>query len=368
MPIKLKIGKKNKPEKKKELNLKEILNKRIYLPKTVKLTAIGIIAIFILFSAVSAYNLSQKPTEETKSNIVLTHSQTGNYNYKVYLKNNTVYDGKEYLTPGEGEIFRKLVDSINASFSYNFQISQPADISGSYTISAMIQTAYWTKTYTLVNTTTINVDNRNRYSFSESFRIEYSFYEQVIDDITNETGVSVQNPNLIIKCNIQLTADTGEETIPQTLNPSLNVSLREETIDISDSLILRSSGSRTEQETIKHPEISEEKNKWTNIAMILIILSIIVFAVTKTEKKPLSKIKKKLNRIKKKYGEWMIEIKKQPSKIGADVIPVESMDDLVKLSEEMGKPIIFYNNSTETIEKYNFYVLEEKNHYLYTLS
>jgi len=372
MPIKLRFGKKEKPKKtdknKKDIDLEKILNKRIFIPKTIKLAGLGLLVLLILFSTVTAYNNSQKPTSETETNTVLTYSQNGNYNYRVYLKNNTVYNGKEFLLPNEGKIFRKLVDHINASFSYNFQISKQSDITGSYNFVAILETAYWTKTFTLVNTTNFNTSNRNNYAFSEIFPINYGYYENVIKQINNETGVSVQNPSLIIRCNLQLTADTGEEKIPQTFSPSINISLRQDTIDISDTLSLRRSGSKTEQETIKYPEVTEETNKWTYITIALIVLTTVFFAVTKTEKKQLTQLQKKVKRIKKKYGEWMIEIKKAPSKEGADVFPVNSMEDLVKLSEEMGKPIIFYDSSVGSFEKYEFYVLEEYNHYVYTIS
>lgn len=373
MPLKIKTKRKSKHKeinqnKKNDLDLKKILNKRIFIPKNIKLATIGIIALLVLFSTVNAFSLSQGPSTETKTNIILTYSQNGNYNYRAYLKNNTIYEGKEYLSPNEGILFRKLVNNINGSFSYTFQISNNSDITGSYSFTAQLKTSQWTKTYNLVQTTTFNANNARRYSFTENFPIDYLYYESIITQINNETGVTAQNPVLIIKCNLQLNADTGEEIITQSFNPSIEVSLRRDTIDISETLSLRTSESKTEQETIKLEENTEEKNIWILNTLAFLSLGIIVFFVTKTEKTTLSKVEKKFRNIKKKYKEYIIELKKPLTTDGADLIYVKTMDDLIRLSEEMGKPILFYDHSKDSKERYGFFVIEEYNHYIFELS
>jgi len=368
MPIKIKKKIKDKNQNKKnKLNLKKIQNKRILIPKKIKLAAIGLIALLVLFSTVNAYILSQEPSTKTKTNVLLAYSQNGNYNYKAYLKNNTIYEGKEYLSPNQGILFRKLINNINGSFSYTFQISNNSDISGKYSFTALIKTSQWTKTYHLVQTSTFNVNNTRSYTFTENFPIDYIYYEQIITQINNETGVTAQNPVLIIKCNLQLTADTVKERITQSFNPSIEVSLRKDTIDISENLSLRTSGSETEQETVKQQENTKEKNKWTILAISFLVIGIVILLVTTTEKIQLSKLEKKFRNIKKKYKEYIIELKKPLITDNIDLIYVKTMEDLIRLSEEMGKPIFVYDNSKDSTDKYEFFVLEEYTYYVFSL-
>jgi hypothetical protein len=363
MPKKLKIGK----TKNLEIDIEKILEKRIFIPKIIKYGTLGLIGIILLFSAVNAYELSQQPTTKIETNNLLSYSQTGNYNYKAYLKNNTVYNGKEYLSPNEGNLFRKLVNNITGSFSYNFYISNTSQISGNYKFLATIKTSEWSKTYTLINTKNFNLTNSTTYSFTENFPINYSFYEQKITEITNETGVGVQNAELIIKCNIKLTASSENANIYKSFTPAINISLRKQTIDISDKLTFRSADSKTEQKTINIPDIKKEKNMWTNITYAFLGITLVVFALTKTEKKPISKLQRKFRNIKKKYREYIIEIEEPLNPEGVEYIHIKSMDDLIRLSEEMGKPIFYYDNPSESTEKYEFFVLEEYTYYVFSL-
>ncbi len=363
MAKKLKIGK----QKNTEINIEKILEKRIFIPKFIKYGTLGLIGIILLFSAVTAYELSQQPITKKETNNLLTYSQTGNYNYKAYLKNNTVYSGKEYLLPGEGNLFRKLVDNITGSFSYNFYISNSSKISGSYNFLATIKTSEWSKTYTLINTKNFNLTNSTTYSFTENFPINYSYYEEKITEITNETGVGVQNAELIIKCNLKINARNENANIYKTFTPAINVTLRKQTIDISDTSTFRSTGSKTEQKTINLPDIKKEKNMWTNLTYAFLGVTLVVFAVTKTEKKPISKLQRKVRNIKKKYREYIIEIDEPLTPEGVEYVHIKSMDDLIRLSEEMGKPIFFYDNPIESTEKYEFFVLEEYTYYVFSL-
>ena len=47
------------------------------------------------------------------------------------------------------------------------------------------------------------------------------------------------------------------------------------------------------------------------------------------------------------------------------MIPTKSLDDLVKISEELGKPIIYAVTNSE--KKHSFYVLDDQMYYQYIL-
>jgi len=135
--------------------------KRIKMSRTIRMVAITILGIILLFSAFSTYAAYQKPTNTEESYTTLTYGQSGRYNYIVYLENNTVYN-KSQLLPGEGIIFEQIVKNISASFSYEFQIDDIADIQGNYNIQAEIQTDLWTKTYTIVPSTSFNYSGKHQ--------------------------------------------------------------------------------------------------------------------------------------------------------------------------------------------------------------
>jgi len=76
------------------------------------------------------------------------------------------------------------------------------------------------------------------------------------------------------------------------------------------------------------------------------------------------------NAIKKaieKYGiEGIVKVDHLPKRpIGTEVVHMNSMDDLIKISEELGKPVI--NFKTKSSGAYAFVVLDENIHYAFIL-
>ena len=339
-------------------------SKRIRVPKIIRLTTIGIIAIMIVFSIYNVNAAYNKPEITKKTYETLSYNHNGNFDYKVYLLNNTVYEGKEYLAPGEGKYFKKIIKNINASFKYNFYITSTAEISGHYSLGAEIQTSQWTKRYTLITEKKFNSTGYT-FNFTEEFPIDYRYYENVTNQINQETGITISNPNLVLIFNIFLSIKTGERNIIQYFTPSLNLTLGGNTLDISEKLSQTKRGADQETLEIFHQEVIDERNKWTNVTYLLIILLFVLIIITRSDvKKP--SIEKTVKKIMKKYAEWIVEIEKPLKKFNAsEFVYCKTMDDLMKISEELGKPVIHIQEDKNI---HNFYVSENSIRYIYTIS
>jgi len=249
---KLKKNKQKKDKVKKEkLTFKRISEKRIRIPKIIRLATVGIILIILIFSIINANSAFNAAETTIKNYETLNYTHNGNFNYRVYLKNNTVYGGKEYLNPGEAKYFKKIIDHINASFTYTFYINKTAEIFGSYSLNSEIQTNQWTKKYTLIPATQINTTG-TKLNIIEEFPIDYQFYENIIDEINQETGITASSPNLIYKFDINLNIKVEERTIVQFFTQSINVELGGNLIDISDVLSDTKRGANTETQKIFH--------------------------------------------------------------------------------------------------------------------
>jgi len=66
---------------------------------------------------------------------------------------------------------------------------------------------------------------------------------------------------------------------------------------------------------------------------------------------------KEVSKIMKKYGDWIAQIHQQPNVIDIQRISTVSIEDLVKLSEELGKPILHFI-SADKPSKHTFYVID----------
>jgi len=350
--------KKTKPKKKVKTKLK-----KIRLPEKVWLVLMGFLGILFIFSTYTTIAAYQVPTISDESYVRLSYSNSGKYDYVVNLENNTVYNKTE-LSPGEGIIFKQIVIDINASMTYSFQIDSTADISGTYYIQAIIQTDLWTKFYTVVPTTSFSTSGRVG-RFEQHFPIDFTFYDSVVTIINSEIGINAPNPILIIKCPISLNAKTSDTTIYESFEPEITVSLNQKTIEFSDILSIQKTGSRSGTRQVFHQEVVDNRENWVGITVVFLGVLLFLFFATKGESVVISKQEILLRRIQKKYGEWMVETKAKPVRPNTKIIPVNSLDDLSKVGEELGKPILHYISEFNNDSYHSFYVVDESAAYEY---
>jgi hypothetical protein len=337
--------------------------KTIKIPNKIRLAIVGILALIILFSLISLANAYQKSTIKQIEFSKLEYNQVGNYNYIAYINESIVYEGKETLRPGEGIIFRGITKNIDASFIYRLITNKNSTISGTYTITAQIMTDIWNKTYTIVSETPFN-SNGTYATFTEQFPINYLFYENITDQIEEEIGVTANNPTLIIQTDIVLILNVDGEIVYETLSPSLSVKLGEPKILIEFGADNQANGEGNPIiEKVTNQDVIEERNTWTMYSSIFLLIMIISIIFTRGSEK-LTKTEKENKKIMKKYKEWIVEIQKEPKKKNINIIQINSIEDLIKVSEELGKPVFHYlteNNS------HQYYVLDGKITYEYKL-
>ncbi len=339
--------------------------KKKNIPMTIRIAVIAILCIIVTVSAYSAYASHNKlPTTIEENVTICNYIHSGKFNYIAHLKNNSVYETLE-LYPGQGIIFKKITDHINGSFTYRFDCDQTADIEGHYTVLAKVQTDIWEKEFTVVPETSFS-HNGFIASFNTNFPINYTYFEDIVTYINNETGVTAAEPTLIMECNVLLSADITNRNIDESFSPSISVLLGDDIVEIKGKLSQTQSGALEKTESVYYqPDESEQRNIWMSSSLIFCII-LIGFAVLTTAKIPSKDITaRQLKKIKKKYGEWIVETEKLTPPKDVKVVSVNLLDDLVKLSEELGKPVI--HSTPMPNEKHIFYVFDEAMSYQYVL-
>ena len=345
--------------KKIKFNKNKTTIKRKKIPAKIRMAVIALLGILTLASLVNVVAISSAEPTTTEKNIPLcNYNHQGEFNYMVYLKNNTVYE-TTVLHPGQATIFKKITDHINASFSYRFDIDCSATIQGSYKLVFQLQTDIWSKEYTIIQKTKFDTNN-----FNINFQINTTHYENIIKTINEETGVPAQNPTLNITCEITITAQTNQENIYETFTPKLSIPVGGNTIEINGDLTQTKTGAV--QTTIQIQTANENQGSSrsliTAVAFFLPIIPFMVF--TKNDYTTLTETEKQINKIKKKYREWLVEIDNPPKmQLGIENVTTKSLEDLIKTSEELGKPLLYYSSPTD--KTHTFYVLDDTIHYQY---
>jgi hypothetical protein len=342
--------------------------KRKMIGKNIRLGLLVIFGILIILSAYVAIGAYQQPTYKTEKLKVSTvsYSHSGFYDFQVHIIENSLYEDTNTLIPGEKTLFKKLIDSVDGSYTYRFKSDKEAQVSGLYNLEAKIETDLWSKKYFIESDTPFV---GNEYTIQTiNFPLNTTIFQEIVNTIEDETGVSTQTPTLILKYTTLLDAKTASGEIKEAFSHSIDIPLRGNLLEFQGNLAENQPGSLDTFQTITTSiDTSNEKTAWTVAIILFLILFFVLALFTSNEISLQTPGEKIFKKIQKKYGDWIVEAEKLP-KTDTKIISMKSFDDILKISEELGKPVIHYKTTTAnpgTI--HTFYVFDEEIHYMHVL-
>jgi len=336
-----------------------------------------ITALLIFFTALSVgsvlflYNTHAIPLEEKLVTPMYTCTYHGTYNYVARLKPNTVYDNRTTLKPGEGTVYRRITNQIDVNFTYTFESSAPTNLTIQYNVTEYVETAKWTKIISQHPIKTINTNGTEAtLSISNLLPINVSSIEDLVKAMQKDTGIPMSEYSANIQIVMRIRAETSEGIINKTFSPTLKMtfqSSREEgDIIVITGLEDSDSGTITKTETIYRSWVKSQRD----LSYILSITSLPGLAVTtwafiRTRPHKPQRPDKILQDFVAPYEEIIVETVpkpslKKPKLASVNSISVETMDDLVKIAEILGKPILHYY---EPPENHIFYVFDDTARY-----
>ncbi len=337
---------------------------KIYLKKTTRLSVLTLITLILLISFIATILAYQNPTTTIETITIADYFQTSSYTYLVHLKNNTLYD-LPLLLPNQGIYFKQIIDNLTATITYTYQSSLSGPIQGNYTMIAEIKTDLWTKKYPLINQTSFS-DNDQTTSFTQDFSINYSYYDDIVEQITTETGITAPNPMLIIHTNIILSQRTSQGIISTQSSPELTMTLSQKTIEISENLTGTQAGSLTRQTIQSHESVILQRNIFTVITIAIAIVFCLLLIITDNKPDEKTETEKIIKKIYKRNGEWIHKTVTPPPTALQHTLRFASIEDLVKIGEDLNKPIFHY--TIPNSQKHVFYILDGTTTYLYELN
>ncbi|MDG6219059.1 MAG: DUF5305 family protein [Candidatus Thermoplasmatota archaeon] len=340
--------------------------KKIQVKKQMRTPVLMLLLVFIIISTgimVRSYQASETTTDQVVS---YSFTQQGLFDFTVFLTNNTVYNSS-VITPQQEQVFKKLVDTIEGSFQYQYTGSENEEISGRYQFLIFLQTDHWEKKYVLIPEQYFSFYGKTS-SFNFSFPINLSFYERIIDEITSEVGLRAQNPTLRITCDIVLSSETSKGYIYERFSPSVQIALREYILEFTGNHFQSETGVLTEDQEIFLPQVKTNRNTWT-IVTILCVVMLGFFGLGTKQVEPRQHPQEIIvQKLKKKYAEWIVDVENLPKKAqNIDRVQVKSIEALNRLADDLGKPLLFHKSEGYTTIKQSFYVIDDAIVYEYSL-
>ena len=317
----------------------------------------------------------------------LNYEQQGEFDYEVYLKPDSPF-GEITLKPpsvpppapptlpapppaktvGPGEvIISKLVDRMDATFDYTFKCDQPLSrLTEEVGIIATLENPeVWSKTFVLVPRTT------KSENFSISFPLDINHFSEMLEAIRSETEVPAESYNLTIKADVHTIAQTDFGPIDEVFSQTLSTALGAGTLGWKEELAQTQPGSIQKTELVPNPNkylglsVAGARNSSAAVAgvfFLFFVFSVVLYVRFKPAELP--EIEREALRIRKKYGELMAESTvDMPMKVSR-TISLGSMEDLIKVADELGKPVIHKAPSTSE-EPHAYYVFDGATRYQY---
>lgn len=343
---------------------------RLKINKKVKIALIILMAIAIGICSFQIYREFKIPKFTEQKNPVYTYDNKSLINYEVFLKPNRLYD-KAFQ--GEREVYiTEYVDFIKAKLNHRYKGDKPAGISGDYSIVIKAKgfiserdkiIDVWEKAFPVIEHESFKVYD-DVLNINEEINIELEEYNEFVREIIETSKIKCETAlNIIMDVNLKANTNKGntEEMVSSDLIIPLNVLM----FEIGGNNVVEKSGFIEEAGKIQLPLDKNKNIKYGSAAGILLlgIIYLIFFTIPTTAKEPLEK---ELGRIFKKHGDRLVALNSDAAHTGDSVSTVKSMEDLVKIADELEIPI-FYRYSDDYREIDKFYIINEDNIYVWGL-
>ena len=167
-----------------------------------------------------------------------------------------------------------------------------------------------------------------------------------------------------VKLKIKITTEVEEKEIVDELIPSINIDLAEKTTKLYGENNLQNT------EYISKEYKISEKSSGLKMLIDIVLIVIAIFALKHVSKFKVANVvrnefKYELNRILKICQDKIVQVSTRPNDEEVEVVYVKDFGEIVKVSEELFKPILYYN-AKENEEAW-FSVMSGKTSYRYVL-
>lgn len=278
---------------------------------------------------------------------VYSYINKANVNYSVFLIPNEIITEKSLSE--DNTYITSLVDYINTNLKYVFKGDGPGDIQGKYNVTAVLEgyipddkgvTSLWKINYILLPDTSFS--GNKVITVEKNVPINIKAYNDFLKTVTKTIDFTVYS-KLTITWNILTETKSNKGIIKEVLSPTMEIPLSTKYFKISGKLTDEDKSAIEGTKVIISPlfrrKVATYWSAWGISILSLIFLLLFTASYTVTDP-----FEKKLRRIFKENGVRMVALNSELQDTNKSVIEVESIDDLVKIADEIEKPILYKNS------------------------
>lgn len=309
------------------------------------------------------------PLEVTEEYPAYSYRQEAVVDYRVHLLPNSFFS-EPVLESGRGYI-TELTDYIATDFSYYLSGSSDAKVSGEYSVIATL-TAYagrdghkvFEKTSELLPPQSFTATSNN-VSIQDKVNIPFQEYLKFSNRLREETRFNPDELSLTVKYNISVTAETEHGVIRDKLSPILEIPLKGNTFVVTGDLTENKNDSILTYRKESVPFVEQARKAFSLITIALSVALLYFMFLTTPKEQAISQQEREASLILKKHRERIAVTTSSVTEVSGKVVQTKSFEDIVKIADELGKPILYHKVKSEAACRHSFIVLSQECDYIY---
>ena len=336
--------------------------------KSVKYSSIVISVILFIASIFGIVNSIMNQPNISNSKEIYVYGNKFNYNYSVNIKKNKYID-EVTLNMDQKSYITDLIDNINLKLNYEYEGNTSSKIDYKYSIIGKISAVYskdgieskvWQKDY-ILKEENLKTKTANKININEDIVLNLDEQNKLVKDFENEMGMTL-DAKYILTLVVETNTNIEGVDIPNKYSKDIIIDLAQKTTNVSGD------------NNLENKEyISKKYEKAINVSMpgliiniIILIFSFILF-IKVIGREPINIVKneyrQELNKILKICQDKVVKVSSNPSVGKENIIDVKDFGELIKVSEELFKPVLYWYSDED--EEAHFYVVSSDIIYRY---
>lgn len=317
--------------------------RNIHLSKNVTFVLMILLFIFALSQSLCLLMLSMSMKQD-----VLNYKESGNLDYKVYLKKNDFYESN-YLDKDMVYV-SSLIDNVNATFNYKFDVDRESNINYDYEVVGEIiiydnakENVFFRKEYVLAKNVKDSIKGAKEFAINKNVIINYGYYNSLANKFRQNYGVSSKS-DFVVKLKLKYNNDEEVMKISNNKELSLTIPLSENEVNIT----LNNSKISGNKQVLgkQHLVIDSSRKLVSSVLLALISVFLLVYIIINLFELRINKNKYEsyIKKLLREYDRLIVNTSTPPTLYNMKVLTVSSFQELVDVHDNLGIPIMYYDN------------------------
>lgn len=353
--------------------MKAIIRKKLKLDSKIKAGVITILSCSAIFLGISIYKEANAHMVKSEEKVVYEYTCQPKADYLVHIDKNTVYEGT--VQEENLNYSKKLLDYIEIKFTTEFQGSKEAETEFVYGITAIVQgyenlkeedpVINWSKNYDLVKEKK-KITMENRFLEEETVRVGLEEYDEFALEAREVTGMELSNQVVVrLEGNLKIHMEEGDLITPVAI--AVTIPLQEEVFSINKDNLEPISDSI--KEYIYIPVLPNRLLIFGLVMLLfLCIIGIMILCIATEAPNAYDVMKANARRMIKNYGSRMIAIQSKTEHNYLQTYELYSIEDLIKVSDEVQKPIYYVKDEMDIIGDYLLQIVDGDSLYVFRIA